>query len=65
MSGAKWWYSDGRQPPPLSMNLAIRKQSIFLMLAATAKNNIGKILQKKGTVVLPPLSFKLKVENYK
>ncbi|XP_050153117.1 probable magnesium transporter NIPA9 [Malus sylvestris] len=31
------------------------------MLAATAKNNISKILQKKGTVVLPPLSFKLKV----
>ncbi|TQE07463.1 hypothetical protein C1H46_006940 [Malus baccata] len=26
MSGAKWWYSDGRQPPPLSMNLAVRKR---------------------------------------
>ncbi|CAN6677182.1 unnamed protein product [Malus baccata var. baccata] len=25
MPGAKWWYSDGRQPPPLSMNLAVRK----------------------------------------
>ncbi|KAM1068051.1 hypothetical protein ACFX2I_000058 [Malus domestica] len=63
MPGAKWWYSDGRQPPPLSMNLAVRKRltSIFLMLAAMAENNIGKILQKKGTVILPPLSFKLKV----
>ncbi|CAN6539642.1 unnamed protein product [Malus baccata var. baccata] len=36
-------------------------ESIFLTLAATAGNNIGKILQKKGTVILPPLSFKLKV----
>ncbi|KAM1873187.1 hypothetical protein ACFX13_007048 [Malus domestica] len=62
MEGAKWWYSEGRQSPPLSMNLAIRKllTSIFLAVAATAGNNISKILQKKGTVVLPPLSFKLK-----
>ncbi|KAJ7966408.1 Protein of unknown function (DUF803) [Quillaja saponaria] len=36
-------------------------ESIFLTLAATAGNNIGKVLQKKGTVILPPLSFKLKV----
>lgn len=32
-----------------------------MTLAATAGNNIGKVLQKKGTVILPPLSFKLKV----
>ncbi|CAM8892317.1 hypothetical protein QQ045_027171 [Rhodiola kirilowii] len=36
-------------------------EAICLTLAATAGNNIGKVLQKKGTVVLPPLSFKLKV----
>lgn len=36
-------------------------ESIFLTLAATAGNNIGKVLQKKGTLILPPLSFKLKV----
>ncbi|KAM2692928.1 hypothetical protein EV2_007158 [Malus domestica] len=62
MEGAKWWYSEGGQSPPLSMNLAIRKllTSIFLAVAATAGNNIRKILQKKGTVILPPLSFKLK-----
>nr|XP_034890924.1 probable magnesium transporter NIPA9 isoform X2 [Populus alba] len=36
-------------------------ESIFLTLAATAGSNIGKVLQKKGTVILPPLSFKLKV----
>ncbi|KAG9455649.1 hypothetical protein H6P81_000157 [Aristolochia fimbriata] len=36
-------------------------QPICLTLAATAGNNIGKVLQKKGTVILPPLSFKLKV----
>ncbi|XP_044471644.1 probable magnesium transporter NIPA9 isoform X2 [Mangifera indica] len=36
-------------------------ESIFLTLAATAGNNIGKVLQKKGTVILPPISFKLKV----
>ncbi|XP_022866907.1 probable magnesium transporter NIPA9 [Olea europaea var. sylvestris] len=36
-------------------------ESIFLTIAATAGNNIGKVLQKKGTVILPPLSFKLKV----
>ncbi|XP_078428142.1 magnesium transporter, putative (DUF803) [Wolffia australiana] len=36
-------------------------ESICLTLLATAGNNIGKVLQKKGTVVLPPLSFKLKV----
>ena len=35
-------------------------ESICLTLAATAGNNIGKVLQKKGTVILPPLSFKLK-----
>ncbi|KAI6679931.1 hypothetical protein NL676_033812 [Syzygium grande] len=36
-------------------------ESICLTLVATAGNNIGKVLQKKGTVILPPLSFKLKV----
>ncbi|XP_065000789.1 probable magnesium transporter NIPA9 [Musa acuminata AAA Group] len=36
-------------------------ESICLMLMATAGNNIGKVLQKKGTVILPRLSFKLKV----
>ncbi|KAL8216529.1 hypothetical protein R6Q57_023366 [Mikania cordata] len=36
-------------------------ESIFLTVAATAGNNIGKVLQKKGTVILPPLSLKLKV----
>ncbi|KAF4375715.1 hypothetical protein F8388_014437 [Cannabis sativa] len=36
-------------------------ESICLTLAATAGNNIGKVLQKKGTIILPPLSFKLKV----
>ncbi|XP_027330785.1 probable magnesium transporter NIPA9 isoform X1 [Abrus precatorius] len=36
-------------------------ESIVLTVAATAGNNIGKILQKKGTIILPPLSFKLKV----
>lgn len=36
-------------------------ESIGLTLAATAGNNIGKVLQKKGTVILPPLSFKFKV----
>ncbi|CAN1786262.1 Probable magnesium transporter NIPA9 [Linum perenne] len=35
-------------------------ESIILTLAATAGNNIGKVLQKKGTIILPPLSFKLK-----
>ncbi|MBA0633042.1 hypothetical protein Godav_001692 [Gossypium davidsonii] len=35
-------------------------ESICLTLVATAGNNIGKVLQKKGTVILPPLSFKLK-----
>lgn len=36
-------------------------ESICLTIAATAGNNIGKVLQKKGTLILPPLSFKLKV----
>ncbi|KAF9617706.1 hypothetical protein IFM89_038206 [Coptis chinensis] len=36
-------------------------ESIILTLLATAGNNIGKVLQKKGTIILPPLSFKLKV----
>ncbi|KAG4965106.1 hypothetical protein JHK85_040081 [Glycine max] len=35
-------------------------ESVVLTVAATAGNNIGKILQKKGTIILPPLSFKLK-----
>ncbi|KAJ3694977.1 hypothetical protein LUZ60_000354 [Juncus effusus] len=36
-------------------------EAICMTLAATAGNNIGKVLQKKGTLILPPLSFKLKV----
>ncbi|XP_051151669.1 probable magnesium transporter NIPA9 [Andrographis paniculata] len=36
-------------------------ESICLTIAATAGNNIGKVLQKKGTLILPPLSFKIKV----
>ncbi|KAI4316508.1 hypothetical protein L6164_024488 [Bauhinia variegata] len=36
-------------------------ESICLTVIATAGNNIGKILQKKGTIILPPLSFKLKI----
>ncbi|KAH9615239.1 hypothetical protein KSS87_006641 [Heliosperma pusillum] len=36
-------------------------ESVALTLAATAGNNIGKVLQKKGTLILPPLSLKLKV----
>ncbi|KDP34076.1 hypothetical protein JCGZ_07647 [Jatropha curcas] len=36
-------------------------ESICLTLAAAAGNNIGKVLQKKGTIILPPLSFKFKV----
>ncbi|XP_073305648.1 probable magnesium transporter NIPA9 isoform X2 [Primulina huaijiensis] len=36
-------------------------ESVFLTVVATAGNNIGKVLQKKGTLILPPLSFKLKV----
>ncbi|OIV97692.1 hypothetical protein TanjilG_12449 [Lupinus angustifolius] len=36
-------------------------ESIVLTVIATAGNNIGKVLQKKGTIILPPLSFKLKV----
>jgi len=39
-------------------------ESILLTVAATAGNNIGKILQKKGTIILPPLSFKLKVKIF-
>ncbi|BBG95076.1 Probable magnesium transporter NIPA9 [Prunus dulcis] len=41
------------------MKRGIMWESIFLTLR-DAGNNIGKILQKKGTVILPPLSFKLK-----
>ncbi|KAJ6406540.1 hypothetical protein OIU84_010115 [Salix udensis] len=36
-------------------------ESICLTLAGTAGSNIGKVLQKKGSVILPPLSLKLKV----
>ncbi|KAF5444755.1 hypothetical protein F2P56_033861 [Juglans regia] len=36
-------------------------ESICLTLAATAGNNIGKVFQKKGTLILPPLSLKFKV----
>nr|CAB3474036.1 unnamed protein product [Digitaria exilis] len=36
-------------------------ESVALTLAGTAGNNIGKVLQKKGTLILPPLSLKLKV----
>lgn len=39
-------------------------ESIVLTLLATAGNNIGKVFQKKGTVILPPLSFKLKVRSF-
>lgn len=39
-------------------------ESILLTVAATAGNNIGKILQKKGTIILPPLSFKFKVKFF-
>ncbi|KAD5508142.1 hypothetical protein E3N88_15845 [Mikania micrantha] len=35
-------------------------ESIFLTVAATAGNNVGKVLQKKATVILPPFSLKLK-----
>uniref|UniRef100_A0A0D9V4R7 Probable magnesium transporter n=1 Tax=Leersia perrieri TaxID=77586 RepID=A0A0D9V4R7_9ORYZ len=36
-------------------------ESVALTLAGAAGNNVGKVLQKKGTHILPPLSFKLKV----
>ncbi|KMZ65946.1 hypothetical protein ZOSMA_304G00040 [Zostera marina] len=36
-------------------------EAICLTLLATAGNNIGKVLQKKGSIVLPPVSFRLKV----
>ncbi|KAG8069057.1 hypothetical protein GUJ93_ZPchr0005g15732 [Zizania palustris] len=36
-------------------------ESVVLTLAGAASNNVGKVLQKKGTHILPPLSFKLKV----
>lgn len=36
-------------------------EAILLTVAATAGNNIGKVLQKKGTVGLPPLTLNLKV----
>uniref|UniRef100_A0A453F998 Probable magnesium transporter n=2 Tax=Aegilops tauschii subsp. strangulata TaxID=200361 RepID=A0A453F998_AEGTS len=36
-------------------------ESVALTLAGAAGNSIGKVLQKKGTHILPPLSFKLKV----
>ncbi|XP_042034781.1 probable magnesium transporter NIPA9 isoform X1 [Salvia splendens] len=36
-------------------------ESICLTIAASAGISIGKVLQKKGTLILPPLSFKLKV----
>jgi hypothetical protein len=39
-------------------------ESVALTLAGTAGNNIGKVLQKKGTLVLPPLSLKLKVRPF-
>ncbi|KAB1226282.1 hypothetical protein CJ030_MR1G003741 [Morella rubra] len=35
-------------------------ESVCLTIVATAGNNIGKVLQKKGTLILPPLSFKFK-----
>jgi hypothetical protein len=38
-------------------------EAICMTLIATSGNNIGKVLQKKGTLVLPPLSFKLKVPS--
>uniref|UniRef100_A0A2K2BK46 Uncharacterized protein n=1 Tax=Populus trichocarpa TaxID=3694 RepID=A0A2K2BK46_POPTR len=42
------------------MNAIKGIKSIFLTLATTVGSNIGKVLQNKGTVILPPLSFKLK-----
>jgi hypothetical protein len=39
-------------------------ESVALTLAGTAGNNIGKVLQKKGTLILPPLSLKLKVRPF-
>jgi hypothetical protein len=36
-------------------------EAVALTLAGAAGNSIGKVLQKKGTLILPPLSFKLKV----
>ncbi|XP_051137176.1 probable magnesium transporter NIPA9 [Andrographis paniculata] len=36
-------------------------EAICLAVVASAGNNIGKVLQKKATLILPPFSFKLKV----
>ncbi|EPS68828.1 hypothetical protein M569_05941, partial [Genlisea aurea] len=36
-------------------------KSVFLTIIATAGNNIGKVLQKRGTLILPPLSLKFNV----
>ncbi|KAL5214219.1 hypothetical protein ABZP36_003371 [Zizania latifolia] len=38
-------------------------ESLALTLASATGNNIGKVLQKKSTHILPPLSFKLKVHR--
>lgn len=39
-------------------------ESVALTLAGAAGNSIGKVLQKKGTHILPPLSFKLKAPSH-
>ncbi|EPS66633.1 hypothetical protein M569_08144, partial [Genlisea aurea] len=36
-------------------------KSVCLTIIATAGNNIGKVLQKSGTLILPPLTFKFNV----
>lgn len=50
--------------PPQPYTVRVERnmwESVLLTLAAAAGNNIGKVFQKKGTLILPPLSFKIKV----